>query len=176
MGDAKALPELDLSREGFWRSYIALILTIPAMIPMLAAQRLLLGLDNAGGLFDTPGLIAAIAAAELLAILAVPALLVTITPSLLRNPRFTGFIIAWNWAGILCAALMAVPAMVFALGWSNPQLAAVQSLAFAAIVLRLRYGVARAAFGAESKVAGAITGASLLADYAVLRLFGLAGF
>lgn len=174
--DAKALPDLDLSRDGFWRSYLALILTIPSMIPILAAERTLAGLSNTGGLFDAPGLLAAVVTAEMLAVLAVPALLVGIAPNLTHNPRFTGFIITWNWAGILSAAMMAVPATVFALGWSNPGIATFQTLAFATIVLRLRYCVARAAFGPESGVAGAIACASLLADYAVIRTFGLAGF
>ncbi|MCV9937770.1 hypothetical protein OIU35_15560 [Boseaceae bacterium BT-24-1] len=174
--DAKALPDLDLSRDGFWRSYLALILTIPSMIPVLAAERTLAGLSNTGGLFDAPGLLAAVVTAEMLAVLAVPALLVGIAPNLTHNPHFTGFIITWNWAGILSAAMMAVPATVFALGWSNPGIATFQTLAFATIVLRLRYCVARAAFGPESGVAGAIACASLLADYAVIRTFGLAGF
>ncbi len=174
--DAKALPELDLSRDGFWRSYLALVLVVPSMIPALAAERTLAGLSNSGGMFDAPGLIAAIVTAEILAILAVPALLVGLAPGLTRNPRFTGFIIAWNWAGILSAALMAVPATVFALGWSNPGIATFQTLAFAIIVLRLRYCAARAAFGTDSGVAGAIACASLLADYAVIRTLGLAGF
>ncbi len=174
--DAKAPPDLDLSRDGFWRSYLALILTIPSMIPVLAAERTLAGLPNSGGLFDAPGLLAAVAAAELLAILAIPALLIALAPPLLNSPRFTGFIIAWNWAGIVSASLMAVPAAVFALGWSNPGVATIQCLGFATIVLRLRYCVARAAFGAQSGVAGAIACASLLADYAVIKTFGLAGF
>jgi hypothetical protein len=174
--DAKALPDLDLSRDGFWRSYLALVLVVPSMIPALAAERTLAGLSNSGGLFDAPGLVATIVTAEILAILAVPALLVGLVPDLARNPRFTGFIIAWNWAGILSAALMAVPATVFALGWSNPGIAGFQSLAFAAIVLRLRYCVAKAAFGSHSRVAGAIACASLVADYTVLKTFGLAGF
>jgi hypothetical protein len=174
--DAAALPDLDLSRDGFWRSYLALVLTLPAMIPVLAAERTLAGLSNSGGLFDAPGLIAAVVTAEILAIIAVPALLVALVPPLLHAPRFTGFIIAWNWSGIVSAGLMAVPATVFALGWSNPGIATIQCLGFATIVLRLRYCVARAAFGSESGVAGAITCASLLADYAVIRSFGLAGF
>lgn len=176
MADAKALPDLDLSRDGFWRSYLALILAVPAVIPVLAAERTLAGLSNAGALFDEPGLLAAVMTAELLAIVAVPALLAALAPALLHSPRFTGFIIAWNWAGIVSAGLMAVPAGVFALGWSNPGVAAIHCLGFATIVLRLRYCVARAAFGADSGAAGAIAVGSLLADYAVIRTFGLAGF
>ncbi|WP_332691535.1 hypothetical protein [Bosea sp. (in: a-proteobacteria)] len=174
--DAKALPDLDLSRDGFWRSYLALILTVPAIIPVLAAERVLAGLPNTAGLFNAPVLLASVIAAELLAVITVPALLIMLAPGLVHSPRFTGFIIAWNWSSILSAGLMAVPAAVFALGWSNAGIATFQALAFGAIVLRLRYCVARAAFGPRSGIAGAIACASLLADYAIIRTFGLAGF
>jgi hypothetical protein len=171
-----ALTELDLSRDGFWRSFAALILTLPALIAILAAERLIAGLSNAGTLFDAPSLIAAVVAAEALAIFAVPVLLVALAPNLAQTPRFTAFIIGWNWAGLLAVSMMAVPATVFAIGWSNPGIATLQVLAFAAIVLRLRYCVARAAFGTERGVALLIVAASLLVDYCVIRLLGLAGF
>lgn len=174
--DAKALPDLDLSRDGFWRSYLALVLTAPAIIPVLAAERVLAGLPNTGRLFDAPLLLASVIAAQLLAVITVPALLVLLVPGLRQSPRFTGFIIAWNWASILSAGLIAVPAAVFALGWSHGGIAVIQALAFGTIILRLRYCVARATFGAESRIAGAIACASLLADYAIIRTFGLAGF
>jgi len=170
---SEALQELDLTRDGFWRSFLAFALMLPASIAILAAVRLLAGLPNSAGLFASPALAIAVIGAELLAVLAVPALLIALAPNLAHAPRFTSFVIAWNWAGIVSASLMAVPAAVFAIGWSNPSLAAMQSLAFAAIVLRLRYCVARAAFGAESRIAIPIAMASVMADYGVVRLFGL---
>lgn len=172
---AEALPELDLSREGFWRSYLALALTAPAIIPVLAAERILTGLSNTGSLFDAPSILFSVVAAQLLVILALPALLIALAPNLLRSPRLTSFIIAWNWTGILSAGLMAIPAAVFALGWSTYPLAVLQGAAFGIIVLRLRYGVARAAFGKRGGLAAMILCASLLADYAVIRSLGLMG-
>ncbi|KPH80895.1 hypothetical protein [Bosea vaviloviae] len=170
---SEALQELDLTRDGFWRSFLAFALMLPASIAVLAAVRLLAGLPNSAGLFTSPALAMAVIGAELLAVLAVPALLIALAPNLAHAPRFTSFVIAWNWAGIVSASLMAVPAAVFAIGWSNPELAAMQSLAFGVIVLRLRYCVARAAFGADSGIAIPIAMASVMADYAVVRLFGL---
>jgi hypothetical protein len=170
---SEALEELDLSRDGFWRSFAAFALMLPATIAILAAVRVLAGLPNATGLFGSPPLVAAVIGAECLAILAVPALLIGLIPRLSHATRFTSFVIAWNWAGIVSASLMAVPAAVFAIGWSYPDLAALQALAFAAIVLRLRYCVARATFGAENGIALLIIMASVVADYGVIRLFGL---
>jgi hypothetical protein len=104
----------------------------------------------------------------------VPALLIALRPALAQTPRFTSFVIAWNWAGIVSASLMAVPATIFAIGWATPMLAIVQSLFFAAIVLRLRYCVARAVFGPEARgIALPLVAASLVLDYGVTRLFGL---
>ena len=171
---AEALPELDLTRDGFWRSFLAFALMLPATIAILAAVRLTAGLPNSAGLFTAPALVLSVIAALTLTILAVPALLIALRPELAQTPRFTSFVIAWNWAGIVSASLMAVPAAVFALGWSTPQLALVQSSFFAAIVLRLRYCVARAAFGpAGSVIALPLIVASVVLDYGVIRLFGL---
>jgi hypothetical protein len=173
---AEALKELDLSRDGFWRSFAAFVLMLPAMVAILAAERQIAGLPNAGNLFDSPLLVASVIGAECLAVIAVPLLLIGLVPGLVHSPRLTSFVIAWNWAGIVSASLMAVPATVFAVGWSNPGVAALQAIAFASIVLRLRYCVARAAFGAGNGIAPLILFASVIADYSVIRLFGLAGF
>jgi hypothetical protein len=171
--ESEAIAELDLSRDGFWRSFLAFALMLPATVAVLAALRLALGLSNQSGLFSQPELVAAVITAQVASVLAIPALLIAIAPQLARTPRFTGFVIAWNWAGVVSAGLMAVPAAVFAMGWSYPALATLQALAFAAVVLRLRHGVAKAAFGAESRLAMPVVLASALADYAVLRLIGL---
>lgn len=171
---AEALPELDLTREGFWRSFLAFALMLPATIAILAAVRLMAGLQNNAGLFTAPALVLSVVAALALTILAVPALLIALRPRLAQTPRFTSFVIAWNWAGIVSASLMAVPAAIFAIGWAPPMLAVVQALFFAAIVLRLRYCVARAVFGPEARsIALPLVAASLVLDYGVSRLFGL---
>mgnify|MGYP001571109838 CR=1 FL=1 len=171
---AEALPELDLTREGFWRSFLAFALMLPATIAILAAVRLMAGLPNSAGLFTAPALVLSVVAALALTILAVPALLIALRPGLAQTPRFTSSVIAWNWAGVVSASLMAVPAAIFAIGWAPPMLATVQALFFAAIVLRLRYCVARAVFGPETRgIALPLVAASLVLDYGVSRLFGL---
>ena len=171
---AEALPELDLSRDGFWRSFLAFALMLPATVAILAAVRLVAGLPNSAGLFAAPALALSVIAALALTILAVPVLLIALRPELAQTPRFTSFVIAWNWAGIVSASLMAVPAAIFAIGWAPPKLAIVQSLFFVAIVLRLRYCVARAVFGQVARgIALPLVIASLVLDYSVTRLFGL---
>ncbi len=168
-----ALDELDLSRDGFWSSFAAFALMLPALVAILAAGRMLWGLPDNSGLFDQPLLVAAVIGVECLGIIAVPAMLVGLAPHLMAAPRFTSFVIAWNWAGVVSAYLLAVPATIFAIGWSNPGLATLQALAFWAIVLRLRYCVARAAFGPGNGIALLTVTGSALADYAVIRLFWL---
>ncbi|MCU4179397.1 hypothetical protein [Bosea sp. BH3] len=171
---AEAMQEFDLSRDGFWRSFLAFALMLPATIAILAAVRLTAGLPNSAGLFTAPALVLAVIGALCLAILAVPALLIALRPELGHAPHFTSFVIAWNWAGIVSASLMAVPAAVHAIGWSPPELAVMQAAFFAAIVLRLRYCVARAAFGPEARgIALPLVIASVVLDYGVIRLFGL---
>lgn len=170
----EALPELDLSREGFWRSFSAYALLAPTTVALLAAARRATGLTNEAGLFGSAALDLAVIAAQCLALLALPLVMLALRPGLLRTPRFTSFVIAWNWAGIVSSGLVALPAGVFALGWSTPHLALAQAFAFAIIVLRLRYCVARAVFGAGSRAALLLVTASVLADIALLRLFATA--
>lgn len=75
---AEALPELDLTRDGFWRSFLAFALMLPATIAILAAVRLTAGLPNSAGLFTAPALALSVIAALALTILAVPALLIAL--------------------------------------------------------------------------------------------------
>ncbi len=172
----RALPELDLTREGFMRSYGAAVLTLPAMLAVLAAERSIAGLQNSEGLFQSAPILLAVLASQLAAFFCVPLALVAAAPQLLRSPTLSRFLIAWNWTEILSALLLAVPATVYAIGWSTPALATAQWLAFAAIVGRLRYATAKATFGGGQGLPAAIVCASFLCQYGVARLLGLWGF
>jgi hypothetical protein len=52
--EADGLRDFDISIEGFWHSFAAIVLTTPAFIALLAERRLASGLGP--GLFDDPGL------------------------------------------------------------------------------------------------------------------------
>jgi hypothetical protein len=171
-----ALPELDMSRQGLARSCLAAILTAPALIAVLAAENLMAGLANASGLFQSPPLVAAVLASQIAAFVMVPVLIAGLAPHLLRAPRFAGFVIAWNWTEVLAAGLLAVPALIYAIGWSTPVIASMQWLAFAAIVAKLRYAAAAATLGPQRGVALLVVVASFLAQAGVTRLLGLWGF
>lgn len=171
-----ALAEFDLSRQGLTRSWLAAILTVPAMIAVLAAENRMAGLSNASGLFQSLPLVMAVMASQIAAFIMVPTLLAGLAPHLLRSPAFGSFVIAWNWTEILCASLFALPALVFAIGWSTPVIAGMQWLAFAAVSARLRYATAAATLGPERGVALLVVCASFLAQFAVARLLGLWGF
>lgn len=171
-----ALPEFDLSREGLARSWLATVLTVPAMIAVLAAENRMTGLNNEAGLFQSPALILSVLASQLAGFVLVPALIAGLSPPLLRTSGFASFVIAWNWTEILCASLAALPALVYAIGWSTPEIAVMQWLAFAAIAARLRYATASATLGPERSVAWLVVFASFLAQAGVTRLLGLWGF
>lgn len=171
-----ALPELDLSRKGLTRSCLAAILTVPALIAVLAAENRMAGLSNADGLFQSPPLVMAVLASQIAAFVMVPMLIAGLAPHLLRTPALAGFVIAWNWTEVLCASLLALPALVYAIGWSTPEIATVQWLAFAAIVAKLRYAAAVATLGPQRGVALLVVCASFLAQAGVTGMLGLWGF
>jgi hypothetical protein len=171
-----ALPELDLTRQGLTRSCLAAILTVPALIAVLAAENLMAGLANASGLFQSLPLVVAVLVSQVAAFVMAPLLIAGLAPHMLRAPAFASFVIAWNWTEVLSSGLLAVPALIYAIGWSTPVIASMQWLAFAAIVARLRYATAAATLGPERGVALLVVVASFLAQAGVTRLLGLWGF
>lgn len=171
-----ALPELDLSRQGLTRSCLAAVLTAPALIAVLAAENRIAGLSNAEGLFQSPPLALSVLASQIAAFLMVPALIAGLAPQQLRSPAFASFVIAWNWTEILCASLLALPALVYALGWSTPALAQLQWLGFSVVAATLRHAAAVATLGAQRGVAPLVVCASFLGQFGTARLLGLWGF
>lgn len=139
----KALADFDLSVRGFLKSYGAILLTAPALVALLAAQRLKSGMINESGLFDAPGLALQVLVLNVLSFLIIPSFVLALMWSVARSARGTSFVIAWNWSEVSITLMLAVPAALFAMGWAPPMLALMFTIAFAILAARLRYAVAR---------------------------------
>jgi hypothetical protein len=143
----KALGALDISRDGFRKSYAAIILTVPAFVAVLAAQRVNNGQSNTAGLFSAPDIAVATLIQHVMSFLLLPALVMAMLWGIARTVRGTAFLISWNWAEVIVTMLLAVPAALYAIGFIPPTVAAMFTLAVAVIAARLRFAVARAALG-----------------------------
>jgi hypothetical protein len=152
-GGEKALSELDLTVSGLFKSYGALLLTLPALVALLAAQRLKAGLINESGLFDAPLIALQVLVLNVLTFFVVPAMVLALMWGVARTARGTTFVIAWNWAEAIVTLILAVPAALFAIGWAPTELALMFTAGFAVLAARLRYAVARTALAASAPAA-----------------------
>jgi hypothetical protein len=169
VGD-KALADFDLSLAGFGKSYGAILLTAPAMVALLAAQRLKAGLINESGLFDAPGLAMQVLVVNLLSFVVIPGLVLALMWGVARSARGTSFIIAWNWSEVSVSLMLAVPAALYAIGWAPPVFALMFTITFTILAARLRYAVARTTLGSSRAASLLIVtltfGIEIIASYA----------
>lgn len=144
---AEGLDSFDMSERGFWRSFSALWLTLPAYVVSLAFERLRLGLVPERGLLENPWVDLVVAAGHVAGFLALPVAMALIAPRLGLGHRYVPFVIVTNWIAAAGLLVLSVPAMLVLLGWAPPALASLFSLAFAAIVMRLQWFATKATLG-----------------------------
>ncbi len=145
----EGLKAFDMSEDGFWRSFAAIWLTLPAYVVSLAFERARLGLDN-GHLLDHPGLDVAVAAAHLASFVALPLAMIWIARRFDLTRAYVPFVIVTNWISAMGLLVLSVPAMLLLLGWATPPLASVFSLAFAVVIVRMQWFAAKATLGISS--------------------------
>lgn len=163
----------DASWDGFWRSFGAILLTPPAVVVALAAERARIGLGTDGAWFGNDiGLTLLVTAACVVVFYAFPVLLAGVARRLGLTHGFVPFVVAHNWTSAFLAYVFAVPAGLFALDLATPALAAFYGIAFLALAGTLRWSLARAAFGVSAGVAAVLAAADL---GIALLLFGLFG-
>jgi hypothetical protein len=172
----KALRALDLSRDGFFKSYGAIILTAPAFLAFLAAVRIRQGQSNADGLFTAPDIAALTLAQQAVSFLLLPALVMALLWGVARTARGTAFLISWNWAEVIVTMLLAVPAALYAIGFIPPVVAVMFTCAFAAIAARLRYAVARATLGLSAPIALGVVAMTFAVELSIASAFAVGRF
>ncbi len=143
-GRAEGLTRLDLSMEGFWRSFAAIVLLAPfAGLALISQQRLAAaaGEDPAGGGFGPE------AVALLVDWFAFPLVFAAMARPLGLGGRYVPFIVARNWASVIIAAMVAVIHAAHILGIVPSQFAPVLLFVAVAVALRFSYVIARTTLG-----------------------------
>lgn len=145
---AEGLKFFDMSERGFWRSFVAIWLTLPAYIVTLAFERLRLGLLRSGHpLLDSLWLDLVVAFGHIAGFLALPIAMIWVSRWLRLTHRYVPFIIVNNWIMVISQLVLAVPPMLLLLGFATPALAGLFSLVFAIVVLRLQWFATKATLG-----------------------------
>lgn len=109
-GDPSAIDDMDITPNGFWRSFEAILLALPAMFFtwVVFSQQLLAG----GVIGNTFSLMARQAGVDLLLWVLPIILLALIMPWLGVGRNFTPLIIARNWLSLIIVYLVAAMTMV----------------------------------------------------------------
>ncbi|WP_112662852.1 hypothetical protein [Microvirga flavescens] len=164
----EGLKAFDMSERGFWRSFAAIWLALPAYVVSIAMERLRLGLllpDRA--LFGSIWLDVAVALGFAASFLALPLAMIWLSRKLRRTDRYVPFVIVTNWISVMALLALSVPALLLVIGWATPALACLFSVAFAIIFARLQWFATRATLGVSSGLAFCIVLLGLMLNLAI---------
>jgi hypothetical protein len=166
LGRADGMEALDRSVDGFWRSFLVILLILPInAVSMLAASR-----AGASDGFDElfwGGL-------PVLALdwVAFPIVLAAFAGPLEIRRTYTSYVVARNWASPLAASILAVPLVLQGAGWIPPTAGTLLSLAAMAIVLRYHFMIMRIALKTSIPVSAGLVGADVFISIILVALFG----
>jgi len=151
---AEGLKSFDMSERGFWRSFAAIWLTLPAYVVSLAFERLRLGLlEPDRSLLGNIWIDLVVALGHVAGFVALPLAMIWITRSLNLTKAYVPFVIVTNWITVMGLLVLSLPAMLLLLGWATPPLASVFSLAFAVIIVRMQWFATKATLGVSGLAA-----------------------
>lgn len=154
---AEGLRSFDMSERGFWHSFGAIWLSVPAFVVGLAFERHRLGLLQPGAsIFDASWLTLVVGAGYVASFLSLPAAMILLAPRLGLADRTVPFVIVINWAFAVAMTIISVPAALLLVGWATPSLAVLYAVGFSAIVWRLLWFATKASLGVSGSLAAAI--------------------
>ncbi len=164
---SEGLKSFDMSERGFWRSFAAIWLTLPAYVISLAIERMRLGAVPNGSLLDNLWVDAVVALGHVGGYIALPLAMIFIARSFRLTGRYVPFVIVTNWISVIALLVMSLPAMLLLLGWATPSLASLFSLAFAVILVRIQWFATKETLGLSSLPALAIVFLGILLNFGV---------
>jgi hypothetical protein len=153
---SEGLKSFDMSERGFWRSFTAIWLTLPAYVISLAIERMRLGAVPNGSLLDNLWVDAVVAMGHVGGYVALPLAMIFIARTFRLTGRYVPFVIVTNWISVIGLLVLSLPTMLLLLGWATPPLASLFSLAFAVIIIRIQWFATKETLGLSSLPALAI--------------------
>lgn len=141
-----AMRGFDVSVEGFWRSFAAVILVVPSYaLAVLAERRLAAAVDPDAAVQDGVSFLVQNAIGLGLDWIALPLILALVARPLGIARHYPEFVVARNWGAVLAAAPFGAIGLLILLGLLGGELADLLMLAALIIVLRYTYLIARRA-------------------------------
>jgi hypothetical protein len=170
---AEGLSAFDITERGFWRSFAALWLTLPAYVVSVAFERLRLG-HPGGEILGSVWLDSVVALGHIAGFLALPVAMIWIARRLDLTDRYVPFVVVTNWISVMGLLVLSVPAILLLAGWATPSLASLFTLTFAFIVLRVQWFATKVTLGVSSGLAVGIVGLGIMLNFLVGSVMRLA--
>lgn len=160
--DAGGMRWLNISIEGFWRSFFAVILAAPgyAVLVLLSLDPEILSARPLRVFLVEGG-------AYLLGWGALPVLAIFLVHLLALSDRYVAFIIAYNWASVLQTALFLLVMVLAATGAVPRGLGAILIFAATAAILFYQWFVARTALKTTALTAVGFVAVDLVAGFLI---------
>lgn len=133
-----AMRHFDVSVDGFWRSFAAVVLVVPSYaFAVLAERTMVAALDPAAPVQGAAAFVVQNAVGLGLDWVALPVILALLARPLGIARRYPAFIVARNWGAVIAAVPFGAVGLLIVLGLVGGEVA--NLLMFAALILVLRY-------------------------------------
>lgn len=174
-GRADGMRALDLSADGFWNSFFAIVIALPAMgVGWVSFANELAGEDALGYRLS---ILARLAIIDLVSWIGPIALLAVVAKPAGLADRFVPYVIATNWASALFVWFLLPPSLLELFWPGAGDLAALVSLGFILVTLVLAWRLTNTVIGKGAAIATAVFAGLLITSLVILltlqSLFGL---
>ncbi|GAB4525286.1 MAG: hypothetical protein Tsb0019_27290 [Roseibium sp.] len=165
----------DQSIQGFWRSFLVILLLVPAFLVSGAAEKRFYFLENLYHPDAFPDEAFWFAQAVGLGIdwVALPLVLAALAVPIGISRRYVPFIVARNWTSLLASVPYLVTYLLFLLGIISPGVTVLLSLTCLLVVIWYRYLVTRIALQASISVSIGVVVLDVLLTLVISQLVGL---
>jgi hypothetical protein len=165
-----AMRFFDVSVGGFWRSFGAIGLIVPAYaIVAIAEQQVLLSDSLPDESFAEGAFVLDKALALSVDWITLPILLALLAGPLGISRTYPAFVVARNWGAVIAILPFAAIDLLFALGLLNADIVGVLSAAMLFVILRYNFIIARRALGVGAGFALTLTVADFVLSLAIAQ-------
>ncbi len=165
-----AMRLFDVSIDGFWRSFAAVLLVIPSYAFAVLADRQIAAMDPSAPVQGDGAFLAESIFGLGLDWIALPVILALLARPLGITSRYTSFVVTRNWGAVLGALPFGVIGLLSVLGLVGGELASLLMFAALIVLLRYNYLIARRSLDASLGFAIAI----VILDFVVSLTIALA--
>lgn len=178
LGDARGMTWFDLSLDGFWRSFFAMVLLLPVpIVQALARGRLALGGEVDPSTASGPAVMLVGLLSYVVAWIAFPMVLALLANPLGIGPRFVPYMVARNWTTLIGVVPGLLVTLAFVLDLAPASALGPGQLAALGFNLFYAWQVTRIACAAPPGLAGGLVALDSLLTLVVYtaadRLLGL---